>query len=98
LIDNLPAFLFSKITETTELVARDPRTTYLQLGFYRNAALSGDLLPTLTPIDGKPLHFTLDGIELAPFFEGTEDPTHVGLLSANGDLVVLAAKRATFES
>ncbi|TPQ22726.1 beta-L-arabinofuranosidase domain-containing protein [Streptomyces sporangiiformans] len=59
------------------LVARDPRTTYLQLGFYRKAALSGDLLPSLTPVEGKPLHFTLDGVEFAPFAEGTEDPTHV---------------------
>jgi DUF1680 family protein len=58
------------------LVARDTRRTYLQFGLYRNAALSGDLLPTLTPVSGKPLHYTLDGIELAPFFEGTESPTH----------------------
>ncbi|MFD5753060.1 beta-L-arabinofuranosidase domain-containing protein [Streptomyces sp. NPDC127033] len=59
------------------LVARDPATTYRRFGFYRNAALSGDLLPTLTPVPGKPLHHTLDGTEFAPFFEGTEDPTHV---------------------
>jgi DUF1680 family protein len=58
------------------LVARDARRTYLEFGLYRNAALSGDLLPVLTPVAGKPLHFTLDGIELAPFAEGTEDPTH----------------------
>ncbi|POX49876.1 glycosylase [Streptomyces sp. Ru71] len=58
------------------LVARHPATTYLEFGLYRNAALSGDLLPTLTPVPGKPLHFTLDGIEFAPFHEGTEDPTH----------------------
>ncbi|ANN19193.1 glycosylase [Amycolatopsis orientalis] len=59
------------------LVARDPRTTFLRFGLYRNAGLSGDLLPTLKTVAGKPLHFTLDGVELAPFFEGTEDPTHV---------------------
>ncbi|MFJ4623691.1 beta-L-arabinofuranosidase domain-containing protein [Streptomyces sp. NPDC088812] len=58
------------------LVARDAATTYLEFGLYRNAALSGDLLPSLTPVDGKPLHHTLDGTEFAPFFEGTEDPTH----------------------
>ncbi|MGC0333577.1 DUF1680 family protein [Streptomyces sp. SAI-170] len=58
------------------LVARDPATTHLQLGLYRNAALSGDLLPSLSPVTGKPLHFTLDGREIAPFLEGTEDPTH----------------------
>ncbi|MFF3850303.1 beta-L-arabinofuranosidase domain-containing protein [Streptomyces sp. NPDC002328] len=58
------------------LVARNPATTYLEFGLYRNAALSGDLLPSLTPVSGKPLHHTLDGVEFAPFFEGTEDPTH----------------------
>ncbi|MGW0550836.1 beta-L-arabinofuranosidase domain-containing protein [Streptomyces altiplanensis] len=58
------------------LVGRDARTDYLRLGLYRNAALSGDLLPSLTPVTGKPLHYTLDGVEFAPFSEGTEDPTH----------------------
>ena len=46
------------------------------MGLYRNAGLSGDLLPSLTPVSGKPLHFTLGGTEFAPFFEGTENPTH----------------------
>jgi DUF1680 family protein len=59
------------------LVARSPATEYLPFGLYRNAALSGDLLPSLTPVAGKPLHFTLDGTEFAPFHEGTEDPAHV---------------------
>ncbi|MBO1330922.1 beta-L-arabinofuranosidase domain-containing protein [Streptomyces sp. VRA16 Mangrove soil] len=58
------------------LVARDARTSALELGLYRNAALSGDLRPSLRAVDGKPLHFTLDGTALAPFLEGTEDPTH----------------------
>ncbi|WP_405923570.1 beta-L-arabinofuranosidase domain-containing protein [Streptomyces sp. NBC_00035] len=58
------------------LVARNSATSYLPFGLYRNAALSGDLLPTLTPVTGKPLHYTLDGTEFAPFSEGTEDPTH----------------------
>ncbi|WP_180687698.1 beta-L-arabinofuranosidase domain-containing protein [Streptomyces gossypiisoli] len=58
------------------LVGRNSATGYLEFGLYRNAALSGDLLPTLTPVPGKPLHYTLDGTEFAPFFEGTEDPTH----------------------
>lgn len=58
------------------LVGRDPRTEHLRVGLHRNAALSGDLLPTLTPVAGKPLHFTLDGVVFAPFHEGTEDPTH----------------------
>lgn len=57
------------------LVARHPSTSYLEFGLYRDAALSGDLSPSLTPVRGKPLHYTLDGTEFAPFFEGTEDPT-----------------------
>jgi hypothetical protein len=35
------------------------------------------LATSFAPVAGKPLHYTLDGIEFAPFFEGTEDPTHV---------------------
>ncbi|MER7787194.1 beta-L-arabinofuranosidase domain-containing protein [Streptomyces sp. NPDC097640] len=58
------------------LVARDPGRDQLRLGLYRNAALSGDLLPSLTPVPDKPLHYTLGGVGLAPFHEGTEDPTH----------------------
>ncbi|MEU3613606.1 beta-L-arabinofuranosidase domain-containing protein [Streptomyces sp. NPDC006872] len=58
------------------LVARNSSTSYLQFGLYANAALSGDLLPTLTAVSGKPLHYILNGTEFAPFHEGTEDPTH----------------------
>ncbi|OSC61203.1 glycosylase, partial [Streptomyces sp. 4F] len=58
------------------LVARDPSTGLLECGLYRDAGLSGDLLPTLTPVPGRPLHYTLDGTEWAPFAEGTEEPTH----------------------
>ncbi|GAA3834545.1 beta-L-arabinofuranosidase domain-containing protein [Streptomyces phyllanthi] len=58
------------------LVGRSTSTSHLQVGLYRNAALSGDLLPSLTPVSGKPLHYTLNGTEFAPFHEGTEDPTH----------------------
>ncbi|WP_328429424.1 beta-L-arabinofuranosidase domain-containing protein [Streptomyces sp. NBC_00443] len=58
------------------LVGRNSSTVHLQLGLYRNAGLSGDLLSSLTPVSGKPLHHTLAGTEFAPFFEGTEDPTH----------------------
>ncbi|MFD3376361.1 MULTISPECIES: beta-L-arabinofuranosidase domain-containing protein [unclassified Streptomyces] len=58
------------------LVARNSGTSYLQFGLFRNAALSGDLLPSLSPVSGKPLHYTLNGTEFAPFSEGTEDPTH----------------------
>ncbi|MFF8382140.1 beta-L-arabinofuranosidase domain-containing protein [Streptomyces kanasensis] len=57
------------------LVARDSRTDFLRLALHRNTALS-DLAPSFTPVDGKPLHHILDGVEFAPFFEGTEDPSH----------------------
>jgi DUF1680 family protein len=58
------------------LVARDPRTTFLEFSLYGNASLSGDLIGNVTPVDGKPLHYLLDGVELAPFFEGTTDAFH----------------------
>ncbi|MEW2044026.1 beta-L-arabinofuranosidase domain-containing protein [Streptomyces sp. NPDC005476] len=69
------------------LVARNSATAYLEFGLYGNAALSGDLLPSLTPVSGKPLHYTLDGTEFAPFFEGTEDPTHAYVRRAEPRIV-----------
>ncbi|KIR61351.1 MULTISPECIES: beta-L-arabinofuranosidase domain-containing protein [Micromonospora] len=59
------------------LVARDARSTLLPVSLYPTARLSGDLIAALTPEPGAPLHFTLDGVPVAPFFEGTDDPTHV---------------------
>ena len=58
------------------LVARDVRTTLLPFSLYGAATLSGDLAPALQPLTGKPLHFTLAGVEVAPFLEGTEDAFH----------------------
>ncbi|MCW6009335.1 glycoside hydrolase family 127 protein [Micromonospora sp. CPCC 205371] len=58
------------------LVGRDSRTTYLPVTLHPTAALNGDLAGALTPMPDKALHFTLGGIEFAPFFEGTEDATH----------------------
>ncbi|WP_330286180.1 beta-L-arabinofuranosidase domain-containing protein [Streptomyces sp. NBC_00576] len=69
------------------LVARSASTGYLSFGLYRNAALSGDLLPSLTPVSGKPLHYTLNGAEFAPFSEGTEDPTHAYVRRAEPTVV-----------
>ncbi|GAB2807439.1 hypothetical protein GCM10027073_45330 [Streptomyces chlorus] len=54
------------------LVVRDPSTGHLRCALYGNAGLSGDLLPSFTPVAGKPLHHTLNGVEFAPFAEGTE--------------------------
>jgi hypothetical protein len=58
------------------LVGRSSATSYLSVGLFRNSGLSGDLLPSHTPVSGKPLHYTLDGTEFVPFHEGSEDPTH----------------------
>ncbi|NHC15560.1 beta-L-arabinofuranosidase domain-containing protein [Motilibacter deserti] len=58
------------------LVARDARTTFLPFSLYATAALDGDLAGALQPVTGKPLHFTSNGVELAPFHEGTTDPFH----------------------
>ncbi|ELP65547.1 beta-L-arabinofuranosidase domain-containing protein [Streptomyces turgidiscabies] len=69
------------------LVARSASTSYLSVGLYRNSALSGDLLPSLTPVSGKPLHYTLNGTEFAPFSEGTEDPTHAYVRRAEPKVV-----------
>ncbi|MGW6929183.1 beta-L-arabinofuranosidase domain-containing protein [Lentzea sp. NPDC054927] len=58
------------------LVARDARTEFLEFGLHGRSALSGDLAGNLQPIAGKPLHFRLGEVELAPFFEGTEHAFH----------------------
>ncbi|WP_046729348.1 beta-L-arabinofuranosidase domain-containing protein [Streptomyces humi] len=58
------------------LVGRNASTEWLELGLYGNAGLSGDLLPSVTPVPDAPLHFTVSGTEFAPFYEGTEDPGH----------------------
>ncbi|MBP5935231.1 beta-L-arabinofuranosidase domain-containing protein [Streptomyces acidiscabies] len=59
------------------LVARSASTSYLSVALYRNSALSGDLVSSFTAVEGKPLHFSLGGVEFAPFFEGTAEPSHV---------------------
>jgi hypothetical protein len=58
------------------LVARDARTELLPFSLSGTARLNGDLAPAIQPVAGKPLHFTLAGVELAPFLEGTEDAFH----------------------
>ncbi|WAX81388.1 glycoside hydrolase family 127 protein [Streptomyces sp. KMM 9044] len=56
------------------LVARAPSTEHLQCALYGNVGLSGDLLPSLTPVAGKRLHHTLNGVGFAPFPEGGREP------------------------
>jgi hypothetical protein len=47
------------------LVALDPRHTFLELDPRK-----------LTPLPDRPLHFELDGIEFAPFYEGSTKAYH----------------------
>lgn len=61
---------------TVSMVGRNAATEHLEPGLYRKAGLSGDLLPSLTPVADHPLRFSLAGTEFAPFYEGTEDPAH----------------------
>ncbi|KFG02046.1 glycosylase [Streptomyces scabiei] len=70
------------------LVGRNSGTSYLSVGLYRNAGLSGDLSPSLTQVSGKPLHYTLGDIEFAPFYEGSEDPTHAYVKRAEPKVVL----------
>ncbi|WP_416970683.1 beta-L-arabinofuranosidase domain-containing protein [Streptomyces sp. 4F14] len=69
------------------LVARSASTSYLPVSLYRNAALSGDLASSFTAVEGKPLHFSLAGVEFAPFFEGTAEPSHVYVRRVEGRVV-----------
>lgn len=50
------------------LVAVDDRQTFLEF--------DADLQEALTAVPGKPLHFAADGVEFAPFYEGTIDAYH----------------------
>ncbi|MFI7061256.1 beta-L-arabinofuranosidase domain-containing protein [Kribbella sp. NPDC050124] len=52
------------------LVALDNRQEFLELG-------------ALSPVPGKPLHFEADGIEFAPFFEGTTHAFHAYLRASS---------------
>ncbi len=57
-------------------------TGLINVSLYRHYRLNGDFASALKPIDGKPLHFELDGRVLAPFFvsdpqAGDTQPYHV---------------------
>ncbi|MFK4598869.1 beta-L-arabinofuranosidase domain-containing protein [Streptomyces pristinaespiralis] len=58
------------------LVARHEQREFLRFGLFPSASLSGDLVQALTPVPGRPLHFLLDGVGIAPFFEGTTHAYH----------------------
>lgn len=58
------------------LVADSASTDYLELGFYRDFTLSGDLTHAITPAAG-PMTFTTNGYTLSPFYDDDTHPYHV---------------------
>jgi DUF1680 family protein len=58
------------------LVAQSPDTNYLELSFYKDFTLSGDLTHAITPAD-EPMTFTTNGYTLAPFYNDDTNPYHV---------------------
>ncbi len=58
------------------LVIQDASTSYLNLSFYRDFTLSGDLSHAITPASG-PMTFTTNGYPLAPFYNADTKPYHV---------------------
>ncbi|HEV8215306.1 MAG TPA: hypothetical protein VGP95_05715, partial [Gemmatimonadaceae bacterium] len=59
-------------------------TGLINVSLYKNFKLSGDFASAMTPVTDKPLHFTLNGQTLAPFFvsdpqAGQTQPYHTYL-------------------
>ncbi|MEO7964636.1 MAG: beta-L-arabinofuranosidase domain-containing protein, partial [Gemmatimonadaceae bacterium] len=57
-------------------------TGLVNVSLYKHYRLTGDFASVMKPIDGKPLHFSLDGHVLAPFFvsdpqTGETQPYHM---------------------
>jgi DUF1680 family protein len=58
------------------LVVQNLTKTYLELSFYKDFRLPGDLTHAITPGD-SPMTFSTNGFTLAPFYQGDESPYHV---------------------
>jgi DUF1680 family protein len=58
------------------LVVQSSSTSYLQLSFYKNFTLSGDLSHAITPAS-TPMTFTTNGHTLVPFYLDDPNPYHV---------------------
>ncbi|HTU74991.1 MAG TPA: beta-L-arabinofuranosidase domain-containing protein [Trebonia sp.] len=58
------------------LVAQSASTSYLELGFYQDFTLAGDLSHAITPAS-DPMTFTTNGYTLAPFYNDDTNPYHV---------------------
>ena len=57
-------------------------TGLINMSLYRHSKLSGDFASAMTPVPGKPLHFTANGRTLAPMFvadpqAGASQPYHM---------------------
>jgi uncharacterized protein len=67
-------------------------TGLFDVSLYRHFKLTGDFAGALTPVAGKPLHFTLDGRTLAPVFvsdpqSGPTQPYHMYVHRAEPSIV-----------
>jgi hypothetical protein len=58
------------------LVIQNSAKTYLDLSFYKDFRLAGDLSHAITPA-GQPMTFTSNGYTLAPFYNDDTNPYHV---------------------
>jgi uncharacterized protein len=58
------------------LVIQDASTSYLDLSFYPDFTLSGDLSHAITPAS-DPMTFSTNGYTLAPFYTDDTKPYHV---------------------
>jgi uncharacterized protein len=58
------------------LVAQSAGQDYLELGFYKDFTLSGDLTHAIKPA-GAPMTFTTNGYTLVPFYNDDTSPYHV---------------------
>ena len=58
------------------LVVQSAAQTYLDLSFYKDFTLTGDLTHAITPAS-TPMTFTTNGFTLAPFYDDDRNPYHV---------------------
>ncbi|MET7655585.1 beta-L-arabinofuranosidase domain-containing protein [Streptomyces sp. NPDC005486] len=72
------------------LVARSPETDFRKFSFYRDFTLRGDLADAVRP-EGRPQHFTTNGLTLAPFHIADEAPYHAYFRRAEPVVVFGAA-------
>jgi uncharacterized protein len=68
------------------LVIQDAAKTYLNLGFYKDFTLAGDLTHAITSA-GSPMTFTTNGFTLAPFYNDDTGPYHVYFHRAEPEVV-----------